>query len=390
MTPTQDRSKLGLRIPGACVLGLLLLLTVGPGARSASTPSLSAAERSALLNRFQPVTYFHHLEAWPPARVEPYLVASDLEERRQSKQDWKRSQLTELPTSRGSCIPDRENAFCYRLNVRSCALAGGSRCYQRRLSGLRSWSRTTVYGTVVEARQGAAPLPAEISSPPRYLLQYYYFYGFDDWQRTVGKYRFAQTHEGDWEQVTIGLSGDDPPSPVFAAFSSHCGGTWSPWPSEDVSKDTSRGVSLVPNTQHPKVYVAFGSHANYFSARPRAMRFLRCLWKPARENDRLIMIKDHIEREHGIDDVMEEGRALGPQGAGRVQTRLVILSSTLPSWGRFKGYWSEGNVVLVRRRAAFGIWTPPATIHLTNAPGPPNLFQNDVSAIFGSKYWRRD
>jgi hypothetical protein len=82
------------------------------------------------------------------------------------------------------------------------------------------------------------------------LLQYWFFYNYDSLGAVPGIW---QWHQGDWEQVTVGLAGTNAGAkPVFVAYSEHCVGTRLPW-------------SLVARVQgtHPLVFVARGSHANY-------------------------------------------------------------------------------------------------------------------------------
>ena len=103
----------------------------------------------------------------------------------------------------------------------------------------------TAYTRVVYDRDeadtpaGAAPLgeserPKGIQSlrqvPGPYqkvLVQYWLFYYYDDWiARGRSSASLRQSHEADWEVVTVGF---DDREPLFVSFSSHCGGTWVPW-----------------------------------------------------------------------------------------------------------------------------------------------------------------
>lgn len=74
------------------------------------------------------------------------------------------------------------------------------------------------------------------------VIQYWLFYYYNDW---------FNKHEGDWEMVQVILSevGD----PQWVVLSQHHGGTRRSWQS----------IQTVDGT-HPAVYVALGSHANYF------------------------------------------------------------------------------------------------------------------------------
>ena len=105
------------------------------------------------------------------------------------------------------------------------------------------------------------PHPARPSDQPL-LLHYWLFYAVDDWHSLHN--RLWQTHEGDWESITVGL--DAFHKPLFAAYSEHCSGTVSPW----------RAVTVRGGT-HTVAYVALGSHANWFSSTASDTRFTECL-----------------------------------------------------------------------------------------------------------------
>jgi len=75
------------------------------------------------------------------------------------------------------------------------------------------------------------------------VVQYWLFYAYNDAP--------INEHEGDWEMIMIFL--DSSETPVSAVYSQHLQGQRTSW--GDVDKDSGT---------HPKVYVAKGSHANYF------------------------------------------------------------------------------------------------------------------------------
>lgn len=75
-----------------------------------------------------------------------------------------------------------------------------------------------------------------------YVIQYWLFYAFNPGQ--------LNSHQGDWELVQIVLDLDE--QPEYAVYSQHFSGEKAAW--TDIEKEGN----------HPKVYVALGSHANYF------------------------------------------------------------------------------------------------------------------------------
>ena len=92
------------------------------------------------------------------------------------------------------------------------------------------------------------------------VLQYWYFYAFNDWKYHGG----LNNHEGDWEVVMIFLD-KDTEEPKHAAYSSHHneGRTITTgfqydsvrrgWDSDEINKNNDQIIS----------FVALGSHANY-------------------------------------------------------------------------------------------------------------------------------
>ena len=81
-------------------------------------------------------------------------------------------------------------------------------------------------------------------------LQYWFFYYFNDWNNT---------HEGDWEMIQLAFAATSTEealgqTPIRIAYSQHSGGQVLPWDDEKLQREG----------EHPIVYPAAGSHANYF------------------------------------------------------------------------------------------------------------------------------
>jgi hypothetical protein len=84
------------------------------------------------------------------------------------------------------------------------------------------------------------------------VLQYWFFYAYNDWGSAHGG---VNDHEGDWENVFIYLRDGQP---AFVAYSAHTGDPeWHAWADDQVQ---------MQEHTHPVVYVACGSHANYFAS----------------------------------------------------------------------------------------------------------------------------
>jgi len=76
-----------------------------------------------------------------------------------------------------------------------------------------------------------------------FVVQYWFFYAFNP--GTLNQ------HQGDWEMIEIIL--DSTERPLYAVYSQHFAGERASWNNVEKADET-----------HPRVYVALGSHANYF------------------------------------------------------------------------------------------------------------------------------
>jgi hypothetical protein len=123
---------------------------------------------------------------------------------------------------------------------------------------------------------------------------------------------FAQVHEGDWELVTVIL--DRAGRPLTAGYSRHCSGARRAW-------------SEVPKKgQRPVVYVALGSHANYF--RPGSFRHDKRCWP-----EQAVIVFENYGKP--VRDFTGGGRSLSP--------RLARVTTGSPPWMRFPGSWGRGS-----------------------------------------------
>lgn len=84
------------------------------------------------------------------------------------------------------------------------------------------------------------------------ILQYHFFYAFNDWRLAANG---MNHHEGDWEMTAVYLKND---ATYAVLFSQHGAGNIEKW--ETVQKAVDKRGNI---TNHPVVYVALGSHANY-------------------------------------------------------------------------------------------------------------------------------
>ena len=150
-----------------------------------------------------------------------------------------------------------------------------------------------------------AHVATDPAAPGRLALQYWFFWYFDD---------YVNTHEGDWEFVQ--LVWDAPTAeealrtaPVEAGYSQHSGGERADWD----------GGRLERRGDHPVVYAAAGSHANFYTAD--------------------LFLGRNADEGFGCDDARPPGTAL------QTQARLLPSGEVDPqgpdAWLLFQGRWGE-------------------------------------------------
>ncbi|HSE80603.1 MAG TPA: hypothetical protein VLA87_02780 [Gaiellaceae bacterium] len=277
----------------ALVAGTLLALSLAGPAQATGVPRL--------LTKFQPVLVFHPGEELRPTAVESFVRDSNLEAAT-SPTTW----IVVNPSPTADGLPATSPPV-WRLNQRDCfagAPLGDLACY---VAGAADEPGVTVYGRVTR-------------DDKRIVLQYWLFY-YDNLYR----YPFLppgaiwQSHEGDWEVVTVVLSKTR--RPLSVGLSAHCSGETLPWSETELRKG------------HPTVYVALGSHANYFE--PGQHPF-----DPACLPAQVIAFFEQA----GLPlpaDVAADGPAAGPARPGVEPADIERVSDDSPSWIAFPGFWGE-------------------------------------------------
>ena len=160
------------------------------------------------------------------------------------------------------------------------------------------------------------------------FLQYWLFYYFNDWNNQ---------HEGDWELIQLRFeasSADEAlmQEPSTIALSQHRSGEVAAWSDAKLRRHGSR----------PIVYVARGSHANYFG--------------PG-----LYLGRGEDGRGMGCDDASKSGRSvplgvtLLPESPGGPRDRFAWLAFK-GYWGEVKGQSSEGSTAPATKQT----WLRPA------------------------------
>ena len=266
--------------------------------------SVNASAADRLLHKYQPVTYFAPGEAFGPTTVETFVDDSTLERFVPAIGTWvpidPDPTVDTLPTSGAG----------WRLDQSACAPTAGSAgaaCYAAAWNAHHAQS--TVYARVARIEN-------------RIVLQYWFFYYDDFYPYLPSAPDFIwQGHEGDWEVVNVVLSREDE-EPLFVGYSQHCLGQTRAWD----ATPRWRG-------HHPVVFVALGSHANYFA--PGEIVFDQaCLPAPILaffSQAGLPLPHDHVGK----------GAAAGPEAFAGETTKVVRVTEASPRWIGFPGNWGE-------------------------------------------------
>jgi hypothetical protein len=204
---------------------------------------------TALADQFAPTLRLSSAEQFKPIAIEDYLSHATL--KTGTPPTGRATQLHptsfSIPTGPGPSYLDLRNADASR---------GPSqyRAIEQQIEKLRP--RPTVYWRI-----------AHEPSTGRIAIEYWFLYLYND---------FTDRHEADWEGVTVFLQSG---TPLGVSYSQHQGRSWTPWPA-------------AATNDHPTVYVAAGSHANYpLPGRYRVkvcwtLSVRRCTTTPQRDNAR--------------------------------------------------------------------------------------------------------
>jgi hypothetical protein len=125
---------------------------------------------------------------------------------------------------------------------------------------LRKHPQPVYYGRVLRE--------SDADGIPWTVLQYHYFYAFNDWRLAANGFNH---HEGDWEMAAVYLKNDEPHAVLL---SQHGAGNIETWENMIKTQDKDGNAST-----HPVIYAALGSHAHY--SKPDVIRS-PTMYKPGR------------------------------------------------------------------------------------------------------------
>ena len=319
----------------------------------------------ALGRAYAPLLLFSKSSRWSPVGVDEYVAraGSSLKIR-----DWEKQPVDpgKLPTL--SDCPTIVPVPCYTITT-SCT-DGDAECAQpiappedgeRRSDG-------AVYVRVIhrgEPRPDRSPNAFDAVGPyggqVQTIVQYWFFYAFDDWISPVIAGQLRQYHEADWEAVTIGFSSEEP---LFVGFSQHCGGEWYPW--EDV-RVTERTRTVVA--------VAEGSQANYRFPNPsQAPDWTGCANLPARTTT-LVSYASNIR-----DRTSADWSWSPPRGGFEFVDAREFPMNVVARWAPY----SRTELQTLHKTHPLGAdASGPAT------PSTQRLWREPMRTIFGGGTWHR-
>jgi hypothetical protein len=236
---------------GSVAAGIAVTLFVPPRNKGTSgiPPRIARRLSSVRVAReFAPTLKFNSNEVWRPIDRAHYVASSELWRGR-----WNKKHRSWVLAKAGPCPASDTCRFTARATLEHLPQGGLScppaRChYFLKLAGLHVRKVPKAYSTILETTplgKAVRTVYWHVAQDPdgEIAVQYWFFYAFN---------KFANWHDGDWEQITIRLAFDG--EPLEAGYSSHGNGLHRDW------------GSMQRAGNHPVVYVGLGSHANYFRA----------------------------------------------------------------------------------------------------------------------------
>jgi hypothetical protein len=394
--PTGNRVAALLETPvaarwvtdGAAVIGLLLCLFSAAfllgavyaasdaggadedrnGARSGEPAAALPTDDRALAATFSPVLVFTKDQRWTPIAVDDYVRGADV-------RDWERR------TTRARGVGDLDTdcpgvvkSPCYVMTQSCPPGVDAAQCAQDlpdekavyvRIARRRDWRGCTRSKLCADGSPDPfAAGQGRYASGTQILIQYWYFYPYNEWAAPVAIGALKEVHASDWEAVTVGLSST---RPLWVAYSAHCGGSFADWRKIRVA-DTD------PNRLRPLVAVAYGSQANYRVAKEsRVPNFAECSGIP---KDRLTLVSYAAN----IRDRTDDATRWDP-GPGDLR---IVDARTRPM--NFPGRWAPFARMTLenfRKDQSLGKNTGGPTTPTLQA-----LWQTPMRTIFGGGPWK--
>ncbi len=274
------------------------------------------AQPETIVEKYSPILYFSQKENFFPVDVDYFLESSELK----IIEAGKIRTVNHNPTIEEISNITEWNYFLdHKLN--SSEIAADYNKKKDRLG-------YTVYYSVKRVETDKVGFGL-LEDGEYTILQYWFFYAYS--KSPVNQ------HEGDLEFIEIVL--DKNLAPLFAAYSQHLLGESVEW--NDLDRQEHRmktdkvGFGLLT---HPKVYVALGSHANYF--------------KPYQGN---LGLESDVVEDNGLVLKYENG---WKQTTSVSTYRLVNLDDPSQKWIKFAGRWGDASKLTFDQKANNGVPGP--------------------------------
>jgi len=207
------------------VAAFLLILAICPAAFSQDSDGdgIPDTVESYLAEKFAPVIHLHPDEALLPVGIEYALNNSEL----LLKKDGSVQLVDHSPTPESLSRYNSSDSRYFLDNIHGGIDDTGVIDH---FKSLRGDLPPVVYARVISGGNASSK-----------IVQYWFYYPFNNGP--------LNSHEGDWEMIQVRLEGEEA---ISASYSQHFSGQTAQW------KD------VLLRDEHPIVYVALGSHANYF------------------------------------------------------------------------------------------------------------------------------
>jgi hypothetical protein len=325
---------------------------------------------AALAATFSPVLLFTEDQRWTPIAVDAYTQGATVT-------DWeqRRIQVNGVDELDTTC-PGVVKSPCYVM-VQECAKdTDDATCAEElpddkavyvRVARIEDWSDCVRGKPCADGSPNPfAAAKGRYARDTTILLQYWYFYPFNEWVAPTAIGELKQIHPADWEAVTIGLSDE---RPLWVAYSAHCAGSFADW-------GKIRVAASDPKRPRPLVAVAHGSQANYRAAEEsRVPNFAECSGIP---EDRLSLASYAANIRDRTDDAITWEPTAD-------QLRLVDAETPPMS---FPGRWARYNRMTLENLGE----AHPLGTETQGPQSPPlqALWQSPMRTIFGGGAWKED
>jgi hypothetical protein len=338
-----------------------------PGAGQPPRSPTDMTDRE-LADAFSPVLLFTADQRWTPIAVDDYVRGAFVT-------DWEQraTRVHSVDELEEDC-PGVVKTPCYTIEQRCPAHKTESDCAEDlqdqkaayvRVARRDDWRGCRRLEACVDGSPDPfAAAPGPYAKDTQILVQYWYFYPFNEWVAPVVIGELKEIHPADWEAVTVGLSGDEP---LWVAYSAHCAGTYADWKRVRVAGSD-------PQRLRPLVAVANGSQANYRVAEEsRVPNFAECSGIP---KDRLTLASYAAN----IHDRTDDSTVWDPAASD-----LRIVTATTPPMS-FPGRWSRySRLTLENLRKQLRLGKDGGG---PQTPSLQALWQSPMRTIFGGGAWK--